>query len=239
MKLSIIIPTIDEYEDIKKVVELIYTSCDHEDIAEIKLVHSNSSTADYVAYLNTFRLLFPDVRIEVMKQSRPGVCAAICEGFYSASGDHVTAIGADLENDPRDIAVMIEMAKQHPDAVITASRKLRKGDFSDYPTLKRYCNTAFQTALHILFKTKQSDITYMFQCTPKELLYRYDFSGSEDTFILALALLPELHRDISVYEFPSRVSSRQHGESHLKTKYYLKLLKEMFRAISKQNDRKR
>ena len=214
----------------------IYGSCRHEDIAEIKLIHNDDSTDNYIAYLRSFQALYPEVTIRVIRQERPGIGAAIYEGFYSATGDYVTAIGADMENDPRDIAAMIAMAKQHPGAIITASRRLRRGDFAEYPPVKRFCNIAFQTVLRVLLRTKQSDITYMFQCTPKELLYQYDFSDSVNTFILALALLPEMY-DIPFYEIPSKVSTRQHGQSHLTVQYYAGFLREVLRMIRKHGKR--
>ena len=214
----------------------IYGSCCHEDIAEIKLIHNGDSTENYIAYLRSFQALFPEVTIEVIRQKRSGIGAAVYEGFYASTGDHVTAIGADMENDPRDIAAMIDMAKLHPGAIVTASRRLRRGDFAEYPSVKRFCNIAFQTVLHVLLRTKQSDITYMFQCTPKELLYQYDFSDSVNTFVLALALLPEMY-DIPFYEIPSKVSTRQHGQSHLTLQYYAGFLREVLRMIRKHGKR--
>ena len=231
-----IIPTIDEYEDIKTVVGLIYRTCRHEDIAEVKLIHDDRSTEDYISFLCSLRTDFPEMRIEVVRQEKPGIGAAVYEGFYSATGDYVTAIGADMENDPRDIAAMIAMAKQHPGAVVTASRRLRRGDFAEYPAVKRFFNIAFQMLLRLLIHTKQSDITYMFQCTPKELLYQYDFSDSVNTFILALALLPEMY-DIPFYEIPSKVATRRHGQSHLTLQYYAGFLREVFRMIRKHGKR--
>lgn len=231
-----IIPTIDEYEDIKTVVGLIDGTCRHEDIAEIKLIHDDRSTENYLSFLRSLRADYPEMKIEIVRQKRPGIGAAVYEGFYAATGDYVTAIGGDMENDPRDIAVMIDQAKRHPGAVITASRRLRRGDFADYPKVKHLCNVAFQTLLRLLIRTKQSDITYMFQCTPKSLLYQYDFSDSVDTFILALALLPEMY-DIPFYEIPSRVSTRKHGKSHLSIRYYIGFLKEVLRLIKKHGRR--
>ena len=236
LRLSVIIPTIDEYEDIKRVIEQIYDSCDHHDIEEIILVHSKQSQTDYIAYLHSLPEKFPEIKIVVMCQNRPGVNAAVYEGFCSACGDHVLAIGADMENDPRSISEMIFAAKQHPDAIITASRRLRRGDFANYPPIKRVFNIVFQSFLHIVFKTKQSDITYMYQCTSKKLLSEYDFSDKTDTFILSLALLPEIC-DIPFFEVPSTLGKRVNGHSHLKLSYYFSFIKavtEAFRSNKKR-----
>lgn len=189
-----------------------------------------------MSYLNSLKAEFPEVLIRVICQTRPGVNAAVYEGFCSSQGDHVTVIGADMENDPRDIAKMIELAKIHPDAVITASRRLEKGDFEDYPFIKRCCNIAFQETVRLILHTKQSDITYLYQCTPKEWLYKYDFSDNINTFILALALVPEMY-DVPFYEIPSRVGKREHGTSHLKLSYYAGFVKAVLKMLKQQGRR--
>lgn len=221
---SIVIPTVDEYGDIREVIGQIYDSCDCDDISEIKLVCSKNSTEEYVQYLESLASDFPRVRIIVNRQTVPGVNAAIYEAFYAAAGSHIILLCADMENDPADVRRMIELAKQHPDAIITASRRLRSGDFDEYPKVKRYINILFQQLLHIVFNTKQSDITYLYQCTPKKLLYEYSFSAKANSFLLSLGLLPE-REPIPVYEIPSKVGKRKNGYSHLSIPYYFSFIK--------------
>ena len=238
MKFSIIIPTVDEYEDIGNVIRLIYDSCEHADITEIKLVCSKNSTEQYIAFLKSLCNVFPEIRIDVSRQSMPGVNAAIYESFYAASGDHIVLLCADMENDPRDVKKMIELSKQHPDAIITASRRLRKGDFDEYPSVKRVFNILFQTILHIVFHTKQSDITYLYQCTPKKIVYEYQFDDSIDSFLLSLGMLPERNQ-ISVYEIPSKVGRRRNGKSHLKLPYYFSFVKAAWKELSYRDGRRK
>lgn len=229
MKLSVIIPTIDEYDSVKMVVNGICSTCNADEIAEIKFVVPSFVKEDYLTYLNSLSKNFPAFFFDVHQQKNKGIGAAVFEGFYSATGDYVTAIGSDMENNPEDISKMIELAKKHPGAVITASRRLRKGDFSDYPFVKRIANILFQSFLHVFFSTRQSDITYMFQCIPKELLYKYNFD-SMDSFIQALAFLPERY-SIPFYEVPSKISMRAHGKSHLRLKYYAGFAKEAVQLL--------
>ena len=224
MQFSIIIPTVDEYGDIEEVIRQSYESCDSRDIAEIKPVCSNRSTEQYIAYLKALQKKYTKIRIEVTRQTYPGVNAAIYEAFYAASGDHIILLCADMENDPGDVKTMIGMAKLHPEAVGTASRRLRKGDFDNYPAVKRFFNIAFQSVVHVIFHTKQSDITYLYQCTPKRLLQEYRFDDRVNTFLLSLGLLPE-REPIEVYEIPSKVGKRKNGKSHLRISYYFSFVK--------------
>lgn len=224
LKLSVVIPTVDEYEDIETVVRLIYDTCSHDDLAQIIFVYEEQSPDEYIAFLHTLSALYPEVELVTMKQPGKGVNDAICEGFFAAKGDHVVAIGADMENDPRDVALMTEIAKKHPDAIVTASRRLRKKDMRNYPPVKRFFNVAFQMMLHVMYRTKQSDITYLFQCTPKTVLYEYDMKSRVETFNLSMGLLPELY-DIPFFEIPSTVGKRMHGCSHSKFSYYFSFIR--------------
>ena len=76
----------------------------------------------------------------------------------------------------------------------------------------------------------------MYQCTPQKLLHEYNFSQNVDSFILSLALLPEIY-DIPFYEIPSTLGKRINGQSHLKLSYYFSFVKaviDVFRNTNKK-----
>ena len=194
-------------------------------------MYCEKSEDDYVAYLKELSEKYG--KVKVYRQKYRGVSSAVFESFSMAQGSHLVAIGADMENDPNDIAQMVKKAKVHPDSIITASRRLRKGDFDAYPALKRMCNIMFQRVLHILFHTKQSDITYQYQLTPAQILQTYDMSGSREVFVLALALLTEV-KNYPFEEIPSKVGIRKNGKSHNGLSYYLGFVKAVFIILRKR-----
>lgn len=221
--LSVVIPTIDEKEDIKEVVSIIINTCKKEDISDIALIYAPFSEKDFVEYLYSFPQLFPDTVFNIACQPGKGVGDAARYGISLSHGSHITMIGADMENDPNDIAVMIELSKQHPECIITGSRRLKKGGFNEYPKIKTLINLAFQLVLKILFNTEGSDVTYLFQSTPAHIIKEHRFVCPE-AFVLELALLAETKRLPSV-EFPSKVYRRQHGSSHLTFRYHIGFMK--------------
>lgn len=230
--LSVIIPTIDEKEDIREVIGIILDTCKKEDICDIGLIYSHRSDEEFISYLESFRAKYPDTVFNIACQPGKGVGDAVRYGISLSRGSHITMIGADMENDPHDIAVMAKLSKEHPDHVITGSRNLAKGGFSEYPKTKILANMAFQLVLRILFSTKGSDVTYLFQSTPAHIVKEHNFLCPE-AFVLELALLQETKK-LPTIEFPSKVYKRKHGSSHLTFRYHLGFMKATFRIFFKQ-----
>lgn len=230
--LSVIIPTIDEKEDIKEVIGIILDTCEKGDISDIGLIYSPRSDEEFVRYLESFREKYPDTVFNIACQPGKGVGDAVRYGISLSRGSHITMIGADMENDPHDIAVMARLSKQHPRHIITGSRNLIKGCFSEYPKGKILINRAFQLVLKILFKTKGSDVTYLFQSTPAHIIKEHSFL-CPDAFVLELALLQETER-LPAIEFPSKVYRRKHGSSHLTFRYHVGFMKATFKIFLKK-----
>lgn len=233
--LTVVIPTIDEAEDIKEVVNIILKTCNKNDISDISLIYAPFSDKKFVEYLHSLKDCFPDTVFNVACQPGKGVGDAARYGISLGKGSHIVMIGADMENNPNDIAVMAELSKKHPECIITGSRRLCKDGFKEYPKIKTLINLTFQFILKILFRTKGSDVTYLFQSTPVHIIEEHEFVCPE-AFVLELALLAETENLPSV-EFPSKVSSRRHGSSHLTFKYHLGFLKATFKIL--KNNRKR
>ncbi|MBE6716647.1 MAG: glycosyltransferase [Ruminococcaceae bacterium] len=229
--LGIVIPTIDEIEDIKEVVSIILSSCKKEDISDIALIYAPFSDENFVRYLHSFKEMYPDVVFNIACQKGKGVGDAVRLGISMSKGSHITMIGADMENDPHDIAVMAELSKKYPDCIITGSRNLLKDGFSEYPRIKIIMNRAFQFVLKVLFRTKGSDVTYLFQSTPIDIIRNHKFLCPE-AFVLELALLAETQK-LPVIEFPSKVYRRQHGSSHLTFRYHIGFMKATLRIFFK------
>ncbi len=76
-------------------------------------------------------------------------------------------IGADRENDVYAVERMLSLAKQRPDTVITTSRTLDPEGLHEYPLLKRLLGVAFRLFTRVCFDSRQTDITYAYQITPK------------------------------------------------------------------------
>lgn len=227
--LSVVIPTIDEIEDVREVVRVILTSCRKEDICDIALIYAPFSEKSFAEHLVSISESYPDITFNIACQKGKGVGDAVQCGIAMSKGSHITMIGADMENDPADLAVMIKMSKETPECIITGSRRLSPEGFREYPKIKTVLNLAFQLVLKVLFHTRGSDVTYLFQSTPAHIIKEHKFMCPE-AFVLELALLAETER-LPFREFPSKVCKRRHGSSHLTFKYHIGFMKATFRIF--------
>lgn len=219
LRASVVIPTIDE-EQIRDVIDCILDTCRCEDIKEIIIVYSKKTPSEFIRYLKSLRDVFLNVRLIIEEQPDSGPGDAAFYGCSLAGGTHVVILGADMENAPGDISKMIELAKNTPDSIIKASRRLKKETFENYPKVKKIFNVAFQKLICTAFSSKQTDITYAYQLTPMKYLQKYAFMPDHGAFAIELALLPELY-NIPYIEIPSSVGRRTSGKSHTDFKYYL------------------
>ncbi len=235
--LSVVIPTIDETEDVKEVVSTILGTCKKEDICDIALIYSPLSDEEFIKQLHSLKEKYPGTVFNIACQPGKGVGDAVRYGISMSRGSHITMIGADMENDPADIALMAELSKKHPECIITGSRRLRKDGFSEYPKVKILANLAFQLVLKILFRTKGSDVTYLFQSTPAHIIKNHEFLCPE-AFVLELALLAETN-SLPFREFPSKVYRRRHGSSHLTFRYHIGFIKATFKIFLETKKRRK
>lgn len=226
---SVLIPTIDETA-IEQVIARIALCCTPEEIGEFLIVYSPHSTKEYRQFLNAMPLRFPQHRVRSIPQEHQGLGGALFTGFQRAEGSHIITIAADLENDPDDVRKMIDLAKENPQCIITASRRLTDDGFGDYPKLKKLLNNGFHLFLHWFLHIRQTDPTYLFQCTPRRVFDDHTFSEHHEAFVLELALLPE-RRNIPLIEIPSVIRMRTSGKSHSSPRYYFHFLKYAIHTI--------
>lgn len=217
--------------EVEEVIRRITQVCTTEEICEFLIIYSKKSSDDYLKFLQTLNNMFEGYIVRCLTEQYPGVGGALYTGFQNASGSHVVTIASDLENDPYDVRTMIDLSKENPDHIITASRQLRKSDFGDYPKIKKLFNNGFRLFLKIFLHVHQTDPTYLFQCTPKNVFLSHNFSLNRDAFVLEMALIPETE-NIPFTEFPSEITMRKNGESHSSFKYYFHFLKYAVSTIS-------
>ncbi len=217
--LSIIIPTVDEMKAIAETLDIISRICRPEDITEILVIHSKDSTQAHLEVLRALAGQYGDYHVRVICQPDRGLGDALFYGCDISRGSHFLMIGADRENDTYALRDMLVLAKQHPDTVITSSRTLTKDGLREYPLSKRFLVRAFGVCTRIFFGSRQTDITYAYQITPKAVFDPSFFAADHKAFVLELALMADI-RTIPVIEIPTRIARRKEGVSHSGFGYY-------------------
>ena len=198
MKISVVVPLMNEEDNIKYLIEEIDKALKDYDY-ELILVDDGSTdntVEEIKKHMNNKTKL-------VLLNRNYGQTSAMAAGIEVASGDIIVTIDGDLQNDPRDIPMMIEKLNEGYDVVAGIRAKRKDEPFRKF--LSKIANK-------IIRKVTNVHITD-YGCTLK--VFRSDVAKN-------LGLYGELHRFIpilaSMYgakitEVPVRHHERKYGKS--------------------------
>src|ERR1700682_1631851 len=114
MKLSVISPTLNEAENVPRLVEQIERALGDIDF-EILIVDDDSPDQTW-SIAQKLSLTHPRVRVLRRTQNR-GLGMAVIDGFSHAGGDVLACIDADLQHDPSILPRMLEELLRGSDVV--------------------------------------------------------------------------------------------------------------------------
>jgi len=210
---TILLPAMDETYSLSETVNIIAENCAPEDIAEIIFILCDRTTPECRETAERLVDRYGDsMRIYIHNQKRPFVGGAIQDGIDLAVGSHLVIMSSDLETDPRLIAQFIQLTKQNPDKIVTASRWIKGGGFHNYNKVKLLCNAIFEKTIAIFYGVKLSDLTFGYRCFPTQLMRRIAWEEVKHPFFLETALKP-IRLGIDFIEVPARWEARTEGRS--------------------------
>lgn len=157
--ISVIIPTYNEEDNIKKLIEGINEAL-HGLKREIIVVDDDSTdqTRDLAEmYKNVVIFHRTSVR---------GIWSAIRDGIEMASGDVIITMDADLSHPPKLIPIMLEHLKHYD--MVTASRFIKGGDIVAPLMRTKYASMYLNILMRFVLGIKQHDITGGFHVIRKK-----------------------------------------------------------------------
>ena len=211
MKVSVILPVINETFSLTKTVDLIVLE-NQEDIHEIIIIISKTKTTiASKQIIKKLQLSYQNL-IKVFNQDLPFIGGAVQRGFEEISGTHVIMMASDLETDPKDVKKLISTSRANPDSIVTANRWLVGGGFYKYNKIKLFLNYIFQNILKIIYNTNLSDITYGYRIFPSNIVKKILWEELKHPFFLETILKP-IKLKTNIIEIPSGWKARTEGES--------------------------
>jgi len=219
-KLSIIIPTYNEAENIRKLIPAICESLSNHNF-EIIVVDDNSpdGTAEIVKKLKD-----KYNNIKILKRPRKlGLASAVVDGLKLAEGDVIAVMDADFQHPPDLLPKMLEKIKEGYDLVI-ASRYVKGGSNRTNLIRKIISKGAVISAKILLSKCRgiEDPVSGFFMVKRDKLPESFTPLG----FKILLEII-EKGKWRSVYEIPYEFKARKRGKSKLNLKeimLYIKLL---------------
>jgi len=179
-EVSIVVPILDEQDNIGPLYEQITQTLAGERSYEILFVDDGSSDNSFEVLR---RLQNSDARVRVIRfRKNFGQTAALSAGFTHARGDIIVAMDADLQNDPADIPKMIARLDEGFD-VVSGWRKKRHDS-----TLTRLLpSKAANWLISTITGVKLHDYGCTLKVYRREVLAKTKLYGEMHRFIPALA----------------------------------------------------
>lgn len=212
ISVSIFIMTFNETDLLRKTLSIVLRTCDHNDLCEIVIVTAPKSTPENLKTAESLKGSGGDVPVSVYMQKKPHIGNACREAIEVAQGTHIILMPADGEIETEAAARMIELAKEHPDAVITTSRWLNAGSFKGYNRLKLVLNFIFNRMTGIMFRTNLTDVSNVYQIAPLSTLRALNYTEEKEAFYLECGL-KLIRTGCKIIEIPCKWSLRDDGRA--------------------------
>jgi dolichol-phosphate mannosyltransferase len=134
---SIVVPTLNEAENIAVLISRIARAMQGADISYEVVIVDDRSRDDTIAIAEKLASTYP-IRV-MIKQGKPGKAYSLMQGFKASKYDIIAMIDADLQYPPEEIVSMYRLLRdKHADVIVT-----RRLDNRDTSVLRRLCTKVY------------------------------------------------------------------------------------------------
>ena len=213
-KVSIILPTYNESQNIIQILKSIEEHLPKNFKAETIVVDDNSpdGTGKIVdEYLNFKKIANNTIDI-IHRTTKSGLASAILKGIQQATGEIIVVMDSDFSHPPQIIPKMLESLKKYQSDIVIASRYVKGGSIEHW-TLKRKLMSKFATkiakfSLNVSVKDPMSGF-FLFK---KNILRDLKFDGIGYKLLLEILVKT---KGATISEVPYTFTNRQFGSSKL------------------------
>lgn len=227
MDLSIILPTLNEKENIVILLKKIIEKIPKKISKEIIIIDDNSEDGTF----NFIKKKFKNkkfVKVFLRKSLHKSLGASIGDGIKKSKGNLIVIMDSDLSHNPNQIPIQLKYSKKYD--LVSSSRYIDKGNMEN--KLHFYCSYLYNIFLGFVLKTNIKDNTGGFFCVRKKVLntlpFKKIFFGYGDYFFRLLFFL-KLKKGI-IKEIPTKYTNRLYGKS--KSNFFLMIFKYFISAVS-------
>jgi dolichol-phosphate mannosyltransferase len=229
-KISFVLPTYNERENIVKLIEKIQTvSKKHNFNIEIIVIDDNSpdGTANVVKELNK---KYNNIRLFI-RERKLGIATAHLLGYKKARGDIIISMDSDLSHDPASIPQFIQKINEGYDIVV-GSRHI-KGSYYEKKALNtkiKYFLSKFGNILSTLIShVPVHDFTNGYRAFRKKVSDNIQIESTGNSFLMEF-IVKAYRKGYKITEIPVTFFDRRFGKSKIKhgkesIRYFFKLFK--------------
>lgn len=188
MRVSIVLPAIDETVSLIETVETVNLKLASREVVYIIVTSPTFTTPECREAIATLQKTYGDY-IDHFEQSLPGVGGAVQEAFLRADGDAIVLMTSDKETPPEVVGEMVKKIEEGYD-MATATRWRKGITFNGYPPLKLILNFVYQQVFRVIYFTRLSDLTYGYRAFRKEKLHAIAFEELRHPIFFETLLKP-------------------------------------------------
>ena len=211
--LSVIIPTYNEKDNIKVLIERLESVLSKNEIPFELIVVDDDSPDLTWQVVEELVLSKPHVRL-YRRVNQRGLSSAVIQGFSQAKGDYLAVIDADLQHDESILPEMYRRCKENE--IVIASRKVENGGIEDWSKKRQFVSWVAGSLAVWVLKVKITDPMSGFFMLPRESFNKCVQQLNPKGFKILLEIIHKLQPK-KVSEVGFVFKSRQHGESKLST----------------------
>ena len=205
--LSVVVPTLNEVENVEPLVRAIMRSTPH--CAEIIIVDdaSTDGTRDCI------RRLMDETPVRLIARDQPsfGLAGAVIEGARAAVGDLLVVMDADLSHPPQEIAALVAPISAGRADMVIGSRYVRGGTTPGWPLYRKAISRIASAAAYPL--TGIHDSMCGFFAIRRSLLL--ELAPAATGFKIAFETIIRGGRNLRVLEIPIAFQDRARGTSKM------------------------
>lgn len=226
MKISVVVPTYNESDNLRALVQMI-VALDHD--FQIVIVDDNSpdgtgKLADELAQQ------YPSVH-PIHRPRKMGLGTAHIAGFKAAfalGSDRILTMDADFSHHPRYIPRLIELSHSH--SLVIGSRYVAGGGTFHCGLGRRILSRGANLVARFALGLRAHDCTAGFRCYRREVLEAIDFDSIfSDGYSFLIEMLYRCQRlDCRIGEVPIIFEDRRHGTSKISRQEILKAIATVF-----------
>ena len=214
-ELTVVIPTLNERDNIGPLLELLDTVLDTVSW-EVIFVDDNSpdGTADWIREIGR-----RDRRVRCLQRiGRWGLATACIEGALATSAPYIAIMDADMQHDEELLPQMLAILKSEPVDLVVGSRHVAGGGIGEWDAGRAKISAVAARLSRIICKAEIADPMSGFFMLRREVLEAALRRLSGQGFKILLDILASSPRPLRFRELPYEFRERQHGESKLDTR---------------------
>lgn len=217
MKLSIILPTYNEKENLPLIIWLIFKHLNRSDIEFDIIIIEDGSPDGTLKVAQTLQNIYGTDKIVILNRGKKlGLGTAYKAGLELATGDYIVLMDADLSHHPKFIPEFIEKAKQNDYDIVTGTRYDGTGGVYGWDMKRKIISCGANTLTQLALGPSVTDLTGSFRLYKKSVLRKLmGLSRSKGyAFQMEIIVLAE-QLGYKIAEVPISFVDRVYGQSKM------------------------